>query len=92
MRYSLKWSLRRFGRVVGDSDRGTIEANVLYHSLPGLARLGALCSKLALPGGVCDGFSGGVSVEETTEILQISPQSVMRDWEFAKAWLVPELG
>ena len=28
---------------------------------------------------------GGLSVEETTEVLQISPQSVMRDWKLAKA-------
>jgi RNA polymerase sigma factor (TIGR02999 family) len=36
-------------------------------------------------------FFGGVSVEETAEILKISPQSVMRDWKLAKAWLMREL-
>jgi RNA polymerase sigma factor (TIGR02999 family) len=36
-------------------------------------------------------FFGGLSVEETAEILKISPQSVMRDWKLAKAWLMLEL-
>jgi RNA polymerase sigma-70 factor, ECF subfamily len=36
-------------------------------------------------------FFGGLSVEETAEILKISPQSVMRDWKLAKAWLMREL-
>ncbi len=36
-------------------------------------------------------FFGGLSVEETAEALQISPQSVMRDWKLAKAWLMREL-
>jgi len=37
-------------------------------------------------------FFGGLSVEETAEVLQISPQSVMRDWKLAKAWLEREMG
>jgi RNA polymerase sigma factor (TIGR02999 family) len=36
-------------------------------------------------------FFGGLSVEETAAILKISPQSVMRDWKLAKAWLMREL-
>ena len=36
-------------------------------------------------------FFGGLSVHETAEILKISPQSVMRDWKLAKAWLLREL-
>ncbi len=36
-------------------------------------------------------YFGGLSVEETAEVLQISPQSVMRDWKLAKAWLTSEL-
>jgi hypothetical protein len=30
-------------------------------------------------------------VEETAEVLKISPQSVMRDWKLAKAFLMREL-
>jgi len=37
-------------------------------------------------------FFGGLSVEEAAEVLKISPQSVMRDWRIAKAWLMRELG
>ena len=36
-------------------------------------------------------FFGGLSVEETAEVLQISPQTVMRDWRLARAWLAREL-
>ncbi len=36
-------------------------------------------------------FFGGLSVEETAGALKISPQSVMRDWKLAKAWLTREL-
>ena len=36
-------------------------------------------------------FFGGLSVEETAEVLGISPQTVMRDWKLAKAWLGREL-
>src|SRR3990172_7605670 len=33
-------------------------------------------------------FFGGLSVEETAEVLKISPDTVMRDWKFAKVWLL----
>jgi RNA polymerase sigma factor (TIGR02999 family) len=36
-------------------------------------------------------FFGGLSVDETAEVLKISPQSVLRDWKLAKAWLLREL-
>jgi RNA polymerase sigma-70 factor (ECF subfamily) len=36
-------------------------------------------------------FFGGLSVEEAAEVLKISPQSVMRDWKLARAWLQREL-
>ena len=37
-------------------------------------------------------FFGGLSVEETAAVLKISPQSVMRDWKLAKAWMALQLG
>jgi RNA polymerase sigma factor (TIGR02999 family) len=37
-------------------------------------------------------FFGGLSVEETATVLDISPQTVMRDWKLARAWLRRELG
>jgi RNA polymerase sigma-70 factor (ECF subfamily) len=36
-------------------------------------------------------FFGGLSVEETAEVLNISPITVMRDWSSARAWLYREL-
>ena len=36
-------------------------------------------------------FFGGLSVEETAEVLEISPETVTRDWKFAKNWLLREL-
>jgi RNA polymerase sigma factor (TIGR02999 family) len=36
-------------------------------------------------------FFAGLSVEETAEVLKMSPRSVMRDWNLARAWLMREL-
>jgi RNA polymerase sigma factor (TIGR02999 family) len=36
-------------------------------------------------------FFGGLSVEETAEVLKVSPETVMHDWKLAKAWLLREL-
>ena len=36
-------------------------------------------------------FFGGLSVEETATVLGVSPETVMRDWKLAKAWLMREL-
>jgi len=32
-------------------------------------------------------FFGGLSIEETAQVLEVSPGTVMRDWTLAKAWL-----
>ena len=36
-------------------------------------------------------FFGGLSVEETAEVLHVSPDTVKRDWRLAKLWLLREL-
>jgi len=36
-------------------------------------------------------YFGGLSVEETAEVLKISPETVMREWKRAKAWLYTQL-
>jgi RNA polymerase sigma-70 factor (ECF subfamily) len=36
-------------------------------------------------------FFAGLSIEETAEILKISPATVKRDWAMAKAWLYREM-
>ena len=37
-------------------------------------------------------FFGGLSVEETAGVLGVAPNTVIRDWNFARAWLRRELG
>ena len=36
-------------------------------------------------------FFGGLTVEEAADVLKVSPQTVMRDWKLARAWLAREL-
>jgi RNA polymerase sigma factor (TIGR02999 family) len=36
-------------------------------------------------------FFGGLSVEETAHVLQVSPDTVMRDWKLAKVWLLRQM-
>ena len=36
-------------------------------------------------------FFGGLSIEDTAELLKVSPGTVMRDWTFARAWLRNEM-
>jgi len=37
-------------------------------------------------------FFGGLTTEETAEVLGISPATIGREWTLAKAWLYAELG
>ena len=37
-------------------------------------------------------FFGGLSVGETAAVLSVSPETVMRDWKLARAWLRRTLG
>jgi RNA polymerase sigma factor (TIGR02999 family) len=37
-------------------------------------------------------FFGGLTIEETAAVLDVSPETVMRDWRVAKAWLFRYLG
>ena len=36
-------------------------------------------------------FFGGLTVKETADVLEISPETVMRDWKVARAWLMREM-
>jgi RNA polymerase sigma factor (TIGR02999 family) len=68
-----------------ESDRGS-ELIALDEKLVELARLDPRRARV-----IELRVFGGLSHEETAEILGISPQSVMRDWRLAKAWLLREL-
>lgn len=37
-------------------------------------------------------FFGGLSIEETAEVLRVSRETVVRDWRLARAWLLREMG
>ena len=37
-------------------------------------------------------FFGGLTVEEVAEVLNVAPNTVIRDWNFARAWVKRELG
>jgi RNA polymerase sigma-70 factor (ECF subfamily) len=37
-------------------------------------------------------FFGGLTVEEVADVLGVAPNTVIRDWRFARAWLRRELG
>jgi RNA polymerase sigma factor (TIGR02999 family) len=36
-------------------------------------------------------YFGGFNVEETAQILEVSPETVMRDWKVARAWLYQQI-
>ena len=36
-------------------------------------------------------FFGGLTIEESAEVLNVSPDTIMRDWKVAKVWLLREL-
>jgi len=55
-------------------------------ALDALARLDARKSRV-----VEMRYFGGLTVQETADALGVSPETVMRDWQFAKKWLLREL-
>jgi RNA polymerase sigma-70 factor (ECF subfamily) len=65
---------------------GGVEVLALNEALTSLARLDARKARV-----VELRYFGGLSVEETAEVLGISPETAKRDWKMAKAWLLREL-
>jgi RNA polymerase sigma factor (TIGR02999 family) len=72
--------------IDGVADRGR-EVIALDDALDALAQFDARKAKV-----VEMRFFAGLSVKETAEVLKISPQSVLRDWKLARAWLMGEMG
>jgi len=68
-------------------DRHAAEIVALDDALDSLARMDARKVQV-----VEMRFFGGLSVEETAEVLKVSAITVMRDWNTAKAWLYREMG
>jgi RNA polymerase sigma factor (TIGR02999 family) len=73
------------GIPAADSDRA-LTLCALDDALEALARIDPRRAKV-----IELRFFGGLSVEETAAALQVSPQTVMRDWRLARAWLAREL-
>src|SRR6202035_800784 len=65
---------------------GGVEVLALNEALTSLAMLDARKGRV-----VELRYFGGLSVEETAEVLGISPETAKRDWKMAKAWLFAEL-
>lgn len=68
------------------SDERSVEVVNVHEALERLAEFDARKSQL-----VELRFFGGLSIEETADVLGVSPATVMRDWTLAKAWLRREL-
>lgn len=75
-----------FDEALAVSDEQTAELIALDDALNTLAALDERKSKVAELR-----FFAGLSVEETAEVLKVSPVTVMREWRLAKAWLHREL-
>ena len=71
--------------VLGARARG-IEVLALDEALVALSEMDSRKSRV-----VELRYFGGLTVEETADILHISPETVLRDWKMAKAWLFREL-
>jgi RNA polymerase sigma factor (TIGR02999 family) len=69
------------------SEQGIEEMLVLNDALERLAALDPRQAKVV----ECR-FFGGLSIEETAHVLDVSPATVSRDWSMARAWLNRELG
>jgi RNA polymerase sigma-70 factor, ECF subfamily len=72
--------------ALGVSPKPAVDLVALDDALNGLAKLDPRKNQV-----VELRFFGGLSVEETAEVLKISPETVMRDWKLARAWLAREL-
>jgi RNA polymerase sigma factor (TIGR02999 family) len=71
--------------LVASPERGA-DLVALDDALADLARVDARKSQV-----VELRFFGGLTVEETAEALNVSPETVMRDWRLAKVWLLREM-
>src|SRR5713101_1857505 len=89
---------RRYPKRGGGAHRATFDEALLASPAPGPDlvalddALEALAVKDARKCRVVElRFFGGLSVDETAEVLKVSPDTVHRDWRLAKAWLLREL-
>ena len=72
--------------AVGMPDEKQADVVALSDALTALASFDARMSQI-----VELRFFGGLSVQETADVLKVSAETVMRDWKTAKVWLLREL-
>lgn len=72
--------------IPSDDARGAAALRALDDALESLEQIDARRAKV-----IELRFFGGLSVDETADVLQVSPQTVMRDWRLARAWLAREV-
>jgi RNA polymerase sigma factor (TIGR02999 family) len=72
--------------IAADDSQAAVSVCALHEALETLAHIDPRRAKV-----IELRFFGGLSVDETAEILQVSPQTVMRDWRLARAWLARAL-
>jgi RNA polymerase sigma factor (TIGR02999 family) len=73
--------------IAARSPADAVDVEALDQALTRLAAMDADLARL-----VELRFFGGLSIEETAEVLGVSPATVKRSWSTAKAWLRRELG
>ena len=79
-------------RPVGLDEAATVSHGSGSHLVAVDDALNALAKRDARKAKVVEmKFFGGLSVEETATALNVSPQTVLRDWSLAKAWLRREM-
>jgi RNA polymerase sigma-70 factor, ECF subfamily len=76
-------SLEEVALVAGDRTTGLVALDDALNALARLDRRKVQIIEMR--------FFGGLSVEETAEVLKVSPATVRRDWSIAKLWLYREL-
>jgi RNA polymerase sigma factor (TIGR02999 family) len=89
---------RGYKKRGGDLKKAPLDERVLVSSMPSPDllelddALNALAQFDARKARVVElRFFGGLDVDETAEVLKVSPDTVKRDWRLAKAWLLCEL-
>ena len=68
------------GMVCGELDWDLVQLDEALHALAGADARKARVVELR--------FFGGLNAEETAQVLDVSPQTVLRDWRLSKAWLL----
>jgi RNA polymerase sigma factor (TIGR02999 family) len=90
---------RRYAKRGGNRFRVSLADNLIVSEQPGIeilavdeavSRLGLLDARKSRI--VELRYFGGLTIEETAEVLGISPETVNREWNKARAWLYDALG